>query len=885
MVRTPLAPEPRPRYRSSSGPANWLCAEAHYLYQASLVHRYLGRIRFGKHVIFDDDVPALQRHPLGMFLYNQRALVFGAGAVFLLSFAATLIFFGAHRQAGTDWLTLAAIGGAWLAGVVTTLSLHANFKQRLHHASNMAVTHDLPPMFTRYFLIDSFTVFCLFVLGKAAHLPLDGFLFLLLANTIVYAAYVRSGYRHSLAISATIVALVLAAVAIGIFGPHKDWFYEHVWTYPVFIVAPFLGMLLITLFSIAMISWLRTLEQQVTCRHIELLGDFAQLLSGPRERDRLTLGNSTELQHYDAKQYRRRLTEVLRTLCSLGPPFWYSAACVWFQEEHHDHGTLLLPGPCHSFPLAREYSRGIAAADVLMTDRVLLISATRQEPRDLASTWLFNLPHDAPAAVVPLRREHVCLGFLTLYGRPGGPSVQRHEEAFLSSLGEIIVNTIEQWEGRFHALSRQAMDGLFSCESLAEVFPKAARILQEFLFARGCMIIFRAYPDAAEMRVVAAAGFSKLEGATYRAGQGQTGKCAATRQIIRFDDVAMHREEFDAKLLRRLEKAHGRPITSWMAIPIGNAKSKNNYGVVKVVNSRFRCEWFTNHDVSLGEDLALRLHVIIERFLHLQHTEEIKKEALRSAAAAEQSRAKAEDTARQRQQDLMNITHQIQGALIAVIGSLSGIRRPELAPDTRRSIDDAQALVEDGLAIGYGVTTALAREAGRETAFASNEINAPVELKKLCLRLQWTNAREDLVFTFKEEANFPKLRMDRNVFTSVLFSLIHNAMKYADENSEVTLECSSERNTGEAALKVKSTGEPIDPAEKERVFEKFYRGRSVERGRHHGGVGLGLWVARELMRASGGDLTVELTPKDPRFSIFIVHVPERPAEEERANVA
>jgi two-component system sensor histidine kinase KdpD len=257
---------------------------------------------------------------------------------------------------------------------------------------------------------------------------------------------------------------------------------------------------------------------------------------------------------------------------------------------------------------------------------------------------------------------------------------------------------------------------------------------------------------------------------------------------------------------------------------------------------------------------------------------------LQSAAAAEQSRGRAEETARQRQQDLMNITHQIQSSLIAVIGSLSGIKREFLTQMSRRAIEDAQALVEDGLAIGYGVTTALAREAGRETAFASNEIDARAELEKLCLRMQWTNARNDLKFSFGKDAGFPPLRMDRNVFTSVLCSLIHNAMKYADEDTEVRLECTFERRTDEAALKVKSTGEPIEIAEKERIFEKFYRGRSVERGRHHGGVGLGLWVARELMRASGGDLTVEC---DGRLSVFIVHVPEtiETIEKARANEA
>jgi signal transduction histidine kinase len=215
-----------------------------------------------------------------------------------------------------------------------------------------------------------------------------------------------------------------------------------------------------------------------------------------------------------------------------------------------------------------------------------------------------------------------------------------------------------------------------------------------------------------------------------------------------------------------------------------------------------------------------------------------------------------------------------QGALIAVIGALSGVKLEGIGRNSRTLLDHGKALAEDALAVAYGTFTTLAREAGKETAFIAEEIDAPDELKRLCERLKMTNARDDLQFAYKSEAGFPVLKMDRNAFTSVMFSLIHNAMKYADSHTRVTLECSFERRTGEAALKVKSSGEPIDPDERETIFEKFKRGRRVEHGRRHSGVGLGLWVARELMRAHGGDLSVELSAADPRFSVFIVHIPQ-----------
>src|SRR5262249_42885431 len=155
------------------------------------------------------------------------------------------------------------------------------------------------------------------------------------------------------------------------------------------------------------------------------------------------------------------------------------------------------------------------------------------------------------------------------YGREGGPSVQRHDEAFLSSLGAIIANTMEQWEGRFRAFPQKEMDNLFSCKSLGEVFPKAAEILQRYLFAEGCMVLFRLDPEALSMKAVAARKIDRFERFVYRAGVGLTGRCALEQRVIRVDDVPAHRDEFDLEMLRRLEKAHGRPVHSWMVVPIG----------------------------------------------------------------------------------------------------------------------------------------------------------------------------------------------------------------------------------------------------------------------------------------------------------------------------
>ena len=57
-------------------------------------------------------------------------------------------------------------------------------------------------------------------------------------------------------------------------------------------------------------------------------------------------------------------------------------------------------------------------------------------------------------------------------------------------------------------------------------------------------------------------------------------------------------------------------------------------------------------------------------------------------------------------------------------------------------------------------------------------------------------------------------------------------------------------------MRVSNTGPGIPPADRGRIFERFYRADPSRSGRVDG-VGLGLSLSREIIRAHGGDLTLE----------------------------
>jgi len=802
----------------------------------------------------------LEHDALGMFFYNQRAIFLMAAGVFLgVVAAAALVARDTRALVGT-----ALLGAVWMLDVVATLLLHRSFRREL---DTWAAEHRpvaLPPIFDRYFLLDCALLAIVLAAGHQLALPFAGLAFLLCANIIVYAAYTFIGHASKLTKGSLLGLFVLILVLIIMKRTAATSMFADVMT-----VTPLAVMLLVTLLSVTMMSALATIEHRVTRKQLALLGEYQNTLLGPLTKAEA----SRDEPLYSEKVMRKRLRSVFKDLLHSDQDFWYRAISVWFITTHADRGEVILPGPYENTPEAAGVRDGVSIQEgFLVADDVVLLHSLKAQAKGDEQRWRFRIDLDAPAAIVPLRRGQQ-IGALLIYGDERCPPVPREDEQFLTSLASIIVTSWDQWHARRISAAHKELNGLFSLTDLDAVFRAAVQVLREYLFAAGCMIVFRADPSAPLMRVTAVAGFDdSIVGAEYAADVGQTGRCARDGETIRVDDVPSHRGEFDNELLARLEYAHGAKVSAWMAVPIG--RPPRNFGVVKVVNRAEGSRWFTADDEALGENLALRLQVMIEKFLHVASANDAKLEAQRNADEARRAQAKAEAAAKERLQDLMTITHQMQGPLIGVVGALSAIDAGVVPRSDRDLIDHAQALVEDTITVGYGTFTTFALSAGRPTAFFENDVDAVVELRQLAKRLQRTNPRPEIQFAFRAERGFPTLRFDRRVFTTVLYSLIHNAIKYADDHTEVTLECSYERQTNEPAVKVKSNGAPIHPSERERIFERFVRGRAVERGQVYTGVGLGLWVARELMRAMGGNLTVELPVHQPRFSVFVVHFPK-----------
>jgi signal transduction histidine kinase len=90
----------------------------------------------------------------------------------------------------------------------------------------------------------------------------------------------------------------------------------------------------------------------------------------------------------------------------------------------------------------------------------------------------------------------------------------------------------------------------------------------------------------------------------------------------------------------------------------------------------------------------------------------------------------------------------------------------------------------------------------------------------------------------------------------VLSNLVSNAIRHTPAGGVVTLTAAPEPGSAAVRLEVADTGEGIPREYLDRIFERFF---SVP-GRRAGGVGLGLYLVREIVQAHGGEVGVESQP-------------------------
>jgi two-component system sensor histidine kinase KdpD len=208
---------------------------------------------------------------------------------------------------------------------------------------------------------------------------------------------------------------------------------------------------------------------------------------------------------------------------------------------------------------------------------------------------------------------------------------------------------------------------------------------------------------------------------------------------------------------------------------------------------------------------------------------------------------------------LDSVSHELRTPLTALLGSAAGLAAAG-SPDQQVLVGEINAA---GERLNRVIDNLLDMARLSSGALALNlDWQDPAELVAMTVRgLARPLSRHRVVLDLPEQ--LPLLRLDFRLMEHVLSNLLLNAAAYAPEGTEIQV--SARVQAGRLELRVRDQGPGIPVAERERIFEKFHR----LPGSPAGGTGLGLNIARSLVQAHHGELSVEDTPGGACFLLSL----------------
>lgn len=235
----------------------------------------------------------------------------------------------------------------------------------------------------------------------------------------------------------------------------------------------------------------------------------------------------------------------------------------------------------------------------------------------------------------------------------------------------------------------------------------------------------------------------------------------------------------------------------------------------------------------------------------------IARRALERRRLLEEAAALRSEKRRMRESFIAMVSHQLRTPLAAVkqyqdvlLDGIAGVLAPEqmeIITRSQKRIDELLNLIREWLSFSR-MDAAAAR--GEAEAFDLVPL-----LREILDVTQAAASGKSISLPPLPETPFP-VRGVRDLLREALSNVLMNAFLYNREGGEVQI--GLEREGGEVRVRISDTGVGIDPDEKPRIFDEFFRG---SRNRKIPGTGLGLAIVKRVLERHAGAVEVESEPE------------------------
>jgi signal transduction histidine kinase len=303
---------------------------------------------------------------------------------------------------------------------------------------------------------------------------------------------------------------------------------------------------------------------------------------------------------------------------------------------------------------------------------------------------------------------------------------------------------------------------------------------------------------------------------------------------------------------RGVDEADGFETRSLVAVPI--VYKDETLGVLEVAN-KARQEHYTEEDVSLLETLAVLAAIAMQNTRQMTKA----KETFDEMGQLDQMKS-----------DFIAIaSHELRTPLGLILGHAASLREAvaeEQRPDVDIIVRNAMSLKEiiDNIAnldnIRRGIAKFRRHPASIRRIVEEVQDSFVEEAHQKGVSMSADMSQEDLVV----ECDAPKI-------TIVLSNLVKNAVAFTDSGGHVQINI--EQIPSYVKVSVIDEGIGIPAKDLPHVFERFYQVES-HMTRKHGGIGLGLSVAKLMIELHGGRIWAEsVEGKGSTFNFILPHIP------------
>ncbi len=214
-----------------------------------------------------------------------------------------------------------------------------------------------------------------------------------------------------------------------------------------------------------------------------------------------------------------------------------------------------------------------------------------------------------------------------------------------------------------------------------------------------------------------------------------------------------------------------------------------------------------------------------------------------------------------RHQMTTNIAHDLRTPLSVILGYTEALSDGKL--EGKSEVYDV--IHREAQHLGYLIddlrTLSLA-DAG-ELSLNRRYVSPYKLLKRTASAYMTQTKKQDIILEVKASEDLPKIEIDPDRMTQVLGNLVNNALRYTQKGGQIILSAkyypvSVKGKNNTIHLKIHDNGAGIDPKDLPHIFERFYRG-DKSRKQKEGETGLGLAIAKSIVEAHGGTISVKST--------------------------